>query len=118
LAAFLDGHVEHVGDRFSLEDDIQGLAIVSLAVADVAGDIDVRQEMHLDLQYAIALARLAASALDVKGESARQVTARLCLRKTGEPVAYRGERPRIGGGVGARRASDRRLIDVDDLVEM
>jgi uncharacterized protein YyaL (SSP411 family) len=35
-----------------------------------------------------------------------------------EPVADRRERAGVCGGVGARRAPDRRLVDVDDLVDV
>ena len=86
-------------------------------MADVAGDVDVGQEVHLDLDDAVALAGLAAAALDVEGEAAGLVAARLGLRQAGEPVADRREGAGIGGRVGARRAADRRLVDVDDLVE-
>ena len=97
---------------------LQRLAVVALAVADVAGDVDVGQEVHLDLDDAVALAGLAAPALDVEGEAAGLVAARLGLGQAGEPVADRREGAGVGGGVGARRAADRRLVDVDDLVEM
>ena len=115
--AFLDRHVEHVGDRLALEQHVERLAVVALAVADVAGDVDVGQEVHLDLDDAVALAGLAAAALDVEGEAAGLVAARLGFRQAGEPVADRREGAGIGGRVGARRAADRRLVDVDDLVE-
>jgi len=62
----LDGHVEHVGDRLALEMDLERLAIVALAVAHVAGDVDVGQEVHLDLDQPVAGARLAAPALTLK----------------------------------------------------
>ena len=48
---------------------LQRLAIVALALADVAGDVDVGQEVHLDLDDAVALAGFAAAALDVEGEA-------------------------------------------------
>jgi hypothetical protein len=67
----LDRHVQHVGDRLALEDDLQRLAVVALALADVAGDVDIRQEVHLDLDDAVALAGLAAATLDIEGETAR-----------------------------------------------
>jgi hypothetical protein len=117
LDAFLDRHVEHVGDRLALEGDFQRLAVVALAVADVAGDVDVGQEVHLDLDDAVALAGLAAAALDVEREAAGLVAARLGFGQAGEPVADRREGAGIGRRVGARRAADRRLVDVDDLVE-
>jgi hypothetical protein len=72
LDALLDRHVEHVGDRLALELDLQRLAVVALALADVAGDVDVGQEVHLDLDDAVALAGLAAPALDVEREPARR----------------------------------------------
>ena len=115
---FLDRHVEHVGDRFAAIFHLERLAIVALALADVAGDIDVRQEMHFDLDDAVALAGFAAPALDVEGEAPRLVAARLGFRQAREPFADRREGAGIGGRIGARRAADRRLVDVDHLVEM
>ena len=75
----LDRHVEHIGDRLVAVFHLQRLAVVALALADVAGDVDVRQEMHLDLDQAVALAGLAAAALDVEGEAAGLVAACLGL---------------------------------------
>ena len=118
LQRLLDRHVEHVGDRLALEQHFQRLAVVALALADVAGDVDVGQKVHLDLDDAVALAGLAAAALDVEREAAGLVAARLALGQAGEPFADRRERARIGRGIGARRAADRRLVDVDDLVEV
>src|SRR3546814_1041787 len=70
---------------------LQRLAVVALAVAHVAGDVDIRQEVHLDLQHAVALIGLAPPALDVEGEAPRLVSARLRFRQAGEPVADVGE---------------------------
>ena len=117
IDAFFDGHVEHIGDGLALEGDIERFAVVALAVADVAGDVDIGQEVHLDLDDAIALAGFAAAALDVEREAAGLVAARLGFRQAGEPVADRREGAGVGGGVGARGAADRRLVDVDDLVD-
>src|SRR6185436_2078687 len=72
----LDRHVEDVGDRLALEADVQRLAVVPLAVALLARHVDVRQEVHLDLDLPVAAAHLAAPALDVEGEAPRLVAAR------------------------------------------
>src|SRR5205823_7883714 len=85
---------------------------------DVAGDVDIGQKVHLNLDHAVALAGLAAPALDVEAEAPRLVAARLGLRQAGEPFADRRERAGVGRGIAARRAADRRLVDIDDLVEM
>ncbi len=118
LLRVFDRHVKNVGYAFALELDFQRLAIVAVALAGLAGDVDVGQEVHLDLDDTVALAGLAAPALDVEAEPPRLVAARLGFGQAGEPVADRGEGAGIGGGVRARRAPDRALVDVDDLVEM
>ncbi len=118
FGGFLDRHVEHVRYRLALEQHLQRLAVVALALAGGAGDVDVGQEVHLDLDDAVALAGLAAAALDVEGEAAGLVAARLGLGQAGEPFADWRERAGVGRGVGARGAADRRLVDVDDLVDM
>jgi hypothetical protein len=115
---FVHRHVEHVGDGLAAELHLQRLAVVALALAGVAGDVDVGQEVHLDLQHAVALAGLAAAALDVEAEAAGRVAARAGIRQLAEPVADGREEAGVGRGVGARRAADRRLVDVDDLVEV
>ena len=118
FGACFDGHVEHIRDGIATEFHVQRLTVVTLALADIALDIDVRQKVHLDLDDAIALAGLAAPALDVEREAARRIAARLGLRQFRKPVPDRREGTGIGCGIRARRAADRRLVDVDDLVEI
>ena len=114
----LDRHVEHVGDRLALEAHLERLAVVALAVALLARHVDVRQEVHLDLDLAVAAADLAAPALDVEREAPRLVPARPRLLRARVEVADVVEQPDVGGRVGPRRAPDRRLVDVDDLVDL
>src|SRR6202035_1910846 len=102
----------------ALEQHLQRLAVVALALADIAGDVDVGQEVHLDLDDAVALAGLAAAALDVEREPPGLVAARLGFGQAGEPFADRRERAGVGRRIGARGAADRGLVDVDDLVDM
>ena len=114
----LDRHLEHVGDRLALEAHLERLAVVALAVALLARHVDVGQEVHLDLDLAVAAADLAAPALDVEREAARLVAARPRLLGAREELADRVEQPDVGGRVRPRRAPDRRLVDVDDLVDL
>ena len=118
IRGFLDRHVEHVGDGFLAIFDLQRFAVVALALADIASDVDVWQEVHLDLDDAVALAGFAASALDVEREAAGLIAARFRFGQACEPFADRREGAGIGRRIGARRAADRRLIDIDHLVEM
>src|SRR5690606_14174302 len=64
------------------------------------------------------LTGLAAAALDVEAEAAGTIAARLGLGEARIPVADRTEGAGVGGRVRARGAANRRLVDVDDLVEM
>src|SRR3546814_18760313 len=68
----LDRHVEDVGDGLALELHLQRLAIVAGAVADVAGDVHVGEEVHLYLEHAVALAGFAAAALAVERKIGRE----------------------------------------------
>ena len=114
----LDGHVEHLVDVLVLVAHVQGLPVVALALALIAGDVDVGQEVHLHLDDAVALAGLAAPALDVEAEAPRLVAPGPRLLGLGEQFAYRGEQSGVGGRIGARRAADRALVDIDHLVQM
>ena len=118
LDGLLDRHVEHVGDRLALEADVERLAVVALAVALLARHVDVGQEVHLDLDLPVAAADLAAPALDVEREAPGLVAARPRLLRLGEQVADDVEEARVRRRVRARRAADRRLVDLDDLVEL
>jgi hypothetical protein len=73
--------------------------------------------VHLDFDRAVALAGLAAAAADVEREAPRLVAAHLRLGRERVELAYRREDVGVGGRVRARRAADRRLVDVDHLVE-
>src|SRR5207245_10447535 len=96
----------------------QRLAVVALAVADVARHVDVGQEVHLDLEHAVTLAGFATAALDVEREAAGRIAALLGGRYRRKQVADRRKQAGGGGLIRARRAPDRRLVDRDYLVEM
>src|SRR5690606_27179022 len=67
---------------------------------------------------AVALARLAAAALDVEAEAAGFVAARPGFGHACKDLANRREQARIGARIGARRAADGTLIDIDDPIDV
>ena len=97
--------------------DLERFAVVALALANLAGHVDIGQEVHLDLELTVARAGLAPAAADIEAEAARGIASRLRVRGRGEKVADVVEEIRIGRGVGARRAADGALVDADDFVE-
>ncbi|MNC34463.1 hypothetical protein D3C75_828980 [compost metagenome] len=118
FAGIFHRHLEDLVDVLALVLHLQGLAVVALALADVARHVDIRQEVHLHLDDAIPLARLAAPPLDVEGEATRQVAAGTRLLGAGEQLADRGEQTCIGRRVGARGTANRALVDVHHLVQV
>ena len=72
-----DRHVEDFLNRLVPEANFEGFAVVALAPADIAGDIDIGQKVHFDLDHPIALTGLAAPAFDVETEPTRSIAAGL-----------------------------------------
>ncbi len=90
----VNGHIEHIGDRVLFpEEHLQGLAVEARPMADVAGHIHIRQELHLDAQLALSLAGFAAPAVDVEREAPRLVAADLALRQLGNSLRISSNRP-------------------------
>src|SRR5256712_13010423 len=108
-----DGHPEHRGDGLALVVDPEGLAVVALAAADLAGDVHVGEELHLDLDDPVAGARFAASSFHVEREPPRGVATQSRLGYRREELAYRREKPAARLRVAPRRPTDPRLRDVD-----
>ena len=73
--------------------------------------------MHLDLNLSVALACFAATAAHVKGETSRRVATRLRLRRTRKQCAKIIPQANVRSRVGTRRAANRRLVNVDHLID-
>ena len=114
----LHGHLQHLVDVLALVAHIKGFAVVARTLAHVARHVDVRKEVHLDLEQTIAAAGFAAAALDVEAEAVFLVAAGLGVGRHGKDAAHQIEQTGVRGGVGARRAADGALIDGDDLVQL
>ena len=109
-------HVEHLGDVLALVVHLQGLAVIASALTHLTRNIHVRQEVHLDLDGAIALACLTAPTLDVEGEAAGLVAANLGLLGFGKKVSDLVKDARVGCWVGTRGTANRALVYLDQLI--
>ncbi len=74
--------------------------------------------MHLDLFRTLPLTMFTSPALDVKAEPARLVTAYLRLSCHGKELPDQIEHTGVSCRVASRRSADRRLIDLDDLIDV
>ena len=114
----LHRHIQHFGDILPLIPHFQSLAVVSCALAHLAGDVDVGEEVHLDLDYAVAVTVLAPAARDVEGKSARLVSPGFRVGKCGKQLPYRREYVCVRRGIGARGPAYRALVYRYHLVEI
>ena len=76
------------------------------------------KKVHFDFDDAVPAAGFAAAALDVKAEAALLVAAHLGFIRRGKHIANIVKHAGIGGRIGTRGAADRRLVDIDDFVQM
>jgi len=114
----LHRHVENIGDGATLVLYCQGLGIVAAAAADLAGDENVGQEVHLNAPQPVSLTRFAAAAFHVEAEAAGTVATLARFGQHREEFSDGGEHARVSGRVRPRSAPDGRLVDDDHLIKM
>src|SRR6187402_1095428 len=113
-----DGEIEDIRNGVTVELYAERLLVVTPSIADFAEDVDIRKEVHLYAALAVTLAGFATSALDVEAEASGLVPTLPAVWKHGEEIADGGKDASISGRVGTWCATDRGLMDLDDLVEL
>src|SRR5277367_32956 len=111
-------HGENVVDALALIFDIEGGIFVTRTVTFLARQFNISQELHLDRNGAVAFADIAAAAGDVEGKVSSGEAFAPCVRLRGEECANVIEGLDVSHGIRSRGATDRRLIDEDDVVEV
>ncbi len=117
LERLLDRHIEHFEYILSFVTHLEGFMVVTPALADLAGDVYVGQEMHLDPFDAVALAAFTPAAGNIERKTPRPVAAHFRFGQLREKLADRRKQAGIRGRIRPRRAADWRLIDIDNLVD-
>src|SRR4030043_1869278 len=64
--SFIHCHIQDFGDGFSFEVNFQRFTVISFSLAYLAGDSDVGQKLHLNLNMARPLTGFASSSLSFK----------------------------------------------------
>jgi hypothetical protein len=81
---------------------LEGFAVVAFAFADIALDVDIGEEIHLDDIYPLSTTGFAASAFDVEGKLSRFVAACFGFDGLGEDFADGIEYACVGDGIRSR----------------
>ena len=98
--------------------DLECLAVEPGALTRAAGHLHVGHEVELRPDHPFALTLLAAPAFDVEAESPSLVPAFDGKGRLGEEIANGVVKADVGRRIGATIPSNRRLIDVHDLVHV
>ena len=114
----LDVHVENLGDVLPLEPHFERFMVEPTALAQGTCDPDVGQKVHLQLVRAVSLARLTTPPGHVEAEAARFIRPQLRIGQHGIQVADQVEQFHIGRGIGTGCPANRRLVNVNRLVEI
>lgn len=116
--AFFDGHIQHVINRLAAQRDFERLGVKARAFARAAGHFDIRHEIKLRRDCAFALTLFAAPAFGVEAKPPGLVIAFNRKRRAREQVADVVVKADIRRGVRAAAAANRRLVNVDDFVNV
>src|SRR5277367_1601395 len=116
--SFFDGQIEQIGNGKAFVTHGESFSVVALAAANFARNVHIRQEIHFDAALAVALAGFAAPAFHIEAETAGTIAALARLRKHGIELANGRENAGVGGGIGARRAADGRLVNLHDFINV
>ena len=108
--AFRDRQLQHLRDVPALVFDVERLAIETVPAARLAAHEGGRQEIHLQLDRARALALRAAALRAVEGKPSRPVAPHPRLGRLREERADVVKKTDVGGRRGTRGASDGRLV--------
>ena len=118
LGRLLDVHPQNLVNVLAFVLHLERFTVEALALADVAFHVHRGKKVHLDGDHAVALAVLAAAALHVEAETSRLVAAHARVLGGRKEIANKGPCAHVGRGIRARRPADRRLVDVDDAVQI
>ena len=117
LVGFLHRHIQDIIDILSLVANLQGFPVVAFSVTNLAGHIDIRQEMHLDLYNTVSGAGLTTSTLHIEGETPLGIASLLGILGAGKEVTNQVEDAGIGCRIGAGGSSNRALVNVYDFIQ-
>jgi hypothetical protein len=78
---------------------LEGFAVVAFAFTDIALDVDIGEEVHLDDIYALSATGFTASTFDVEGKLSRFVAACFGFDGLGEDFADGVEYACVGDGI-------------------
>ncbi|MNJ44472.1 hypothetical protein D3C77_395260 [compost metagenome] len=111
-------HFQHVRYALVLVFHLERFTVVSLSFTYFTRHVNIRQEVHFNLDNPVPPAGLAAPSLNVKAKAAFLIAANFRFRGLREKIANIVKYARISCWVRTRRPANRGLVDIDDLLYM
>ncbi len=110
-------HLQQIRNRAPFIFHCQRLVVVAFAATHFAEHVNIGQEVHLDSPLSFALACLAPSSWNIERKASCLVAPLSRFRQHGVEIANLRKHSRIGRGIRARSAANRRLVDANDFVD-
>ena len=107
LQRLTDAHIQYIENALILIFHFQSFPVVPASLADLARNIDIRQEMHLDLDNPVAAAGFAPAAFYIEAEAPLLIAPQLGFRKARKQIPDKGKHAGIGRRVGTGCSADR-----------
>ena len=118
LHGFFYSHVQYIVDIFVFVFYFQCFSVVTFTLADFTWNIYISQEVHLDLDDPVSAAGLTSAALYIKAESALLVASCLGISRRCKKIPDLIKHASVSSRVGSGGTSNRRLINIDHLVQL
>ena len=115
LQRLRDFQPQHISDRLPSVGHGQRLTVVALALAGIAGNPDIREEVHLDEVIALPIASGTASFGSIEGKATFRETPCLGFGHHRKDIPDRIQRLGVGRRVRARSAANRFLVNDHEL---
>ena len=115
---FPHGHIQHVVNILSAITYVEDLLLETRPLTFFADEFDVGEKLHLDGDRAVALTDFTTSARNVEGKVRRIEAARLRFARVRECLANCVVDFDVGDRIRPGRATDRRLIDQDHIIDI
>src|SRR6056297_1879543 len=118
LSRLFHTHLQHIRNCLILVGNFQSFMVEAASPADLAGNCDVRQEVHLDSLHSLAGAFFTSPVGYVKREAAGGVSPDLCFGSCCKQRSYLVIESDIGSWAGARGFPNRGLVYLQGSAKM
>ena len=118
IPSFVYGHFEHLSNGLPLPATLQCFAVVARSAAYITANIQVREKLHRHAHHPFTGTGFTSTAMIQERKAGGRIPAFPCGKRFGKKFTDRRECSRITCRIGARRPSNRSLINTYHLIKI